>query len=357
MAHRGALCSCLLLLAATSCFAEAPALAAPSYTTSLISDDFEHPVALLPSPDRKDTLYVVERDGTVEALRNGKILGDELLDISGAVNRAQRHRLMAIAFHPDFAKNRLFYAYFVDVQGDAVVAQFGAKPDETPDVDSLTITVKFAQPFPTQNGGWLAFGPDRLLYVSTANGGERGDAASPSTLLGKILRISPTEAGGYKTPHDNPSRSEPGSSQEVWASGFSSPDSFAFSSPWTKLFVIDSRGDAGAIVSLVSAGGSPASSPTYTAPRGEALVGGVACSPCSLPSLHGQFVLADSSTGKVFSLFEISGKLARQEIASVSPGKITAIGLSEKGSLVVATDRGTLTEITEAGPSTTTSKP
>ncbi len=53
------------------------------------------------------------------------------------------------------------------------------------------------------NGGQLAFGPDGLLYIGTGDGGGGGDRHGPrgnaqdlGSLLGKILRIEPTAAGG-----------------------------------------------------------------------------------------------------------------------------------------------------------------
>ncbi len=347
MAYRGVLCACLALCVSSQCVAQSPTAGEPPFEAKALSDDLDHPVALLPSPDQDGVLYVVERDGTVEALRDGRLAEDPLLDVSGSVSSSQRHRLMAVAFHPDFRKNRLFYAYFVDVQGDAIVAQFKAMPNEAADTDSLVATIKFAQTFPSQNGGGMTFGPDGFLYVGTGNGGERADAASPNTLLGKILRIMPNEAGGYSPGPSDSTQARSDANPEVWASGFFSPESLAFSAAPGKLFVLDSRGDAGPSVFLVSAGGTPASAPKYTAARGAALVGGVVCSPCAASSLKGHLVLADSASGQVFALRENAGTLERKDVTSVTRGKVTAIGLDRTGNLLAATDRGELLEIAE----------
>lgn len=337
----GAVLACLVL------FSAAPSSAQPGAQalTRLITDGLEHPVAIVTAAAPNEAIYVVDRDGTVPELRHGGLTGDKLLDLSGSVHRTQRHRLMAIALHPDFAATQLFYAYYNDVQGDAVVGQFRASAKDTPDADSLVATIKFAQPVPTQNGGWLAFGPDKQLYISTADGGERGPDLSAASLLGKIIRISPQEAGGYKAPLDNPRNAKPGLSREVWASGFTSPEHFAFGESG-KVFVLDSRGEpAGAKVSLVAAGGTPAGAPSYTAARGERLVGGAVCRGCGLPAAEGGYLLADGASGKVFSLHEDGGKLVRREVTELTKGKISAINLTDTGSILATTEKGELFEL------------
>src|SRR5690606_6310402 len=75
-------------------------------------------------------------------------------------------------------------------------------------------------------GGMLAFGPDGNLCVSVGDGGGKfdpyGNGQNPHTLLGTILRITPStgsEPGSepYTIPPDNPFASGVEGRPEVWA--------------------------------------------------------------------------------------------------------------------------------------------
>jgi glucose/arabinose dehydrogenase len=78
-----------------------------------------------------------------------------------------------------------------------------------------------------RNGGALAFGPDRMLYVATGDAAAPADPASPA---GKVLRVTPD---GRAAP-DNP---VPGSM--VYARGLRDPQGLAWYGQ-TDLFVADS---------------------------------------------------------------------------------------------------------------------
>jgi glucose/arabinose dehydrogenase len=80
------------------------------------------------------------------------------------------------------------------------------------------------------NGGRIAFGPDGMLYVGTGDAGDPSLAQDPSSLGGKVLRLTPDGA----VPSDNPVAGSPvftlghrnvqglafDSSGTVWASEF-----------------------------------------------------------------------------------------------------------------------------------------
>lgn len=69
------------------------------------------------------------------------------------------------------------------------------------------------------DGGRLVFGPDRMLYVSTGETGQRSLAQDPSSLGGKILRI--TEDG-------KPAPGNPRAGSPVWTLGHRNVEGLAF---------------------------------------------------------------------------------------------------------------------------------
>ena len=58
---------------------------------------------------------------------------------------------------------------------------------------SLSRLLFVKQPYANHNGGMVAVGPDRALYVGMGDGGSGGDpenrAQNPRSRLGKLLRI------------------------------------------------------------------------------------------------------------------------------------------------------------------------
>ena len=86
--------------------------------------------------------------------------------------------------------------------------------------------------FTNHNGGQLAFGREGDLYIGVGDGGSEddpdGNGQNTGTLLAKILRISPTAAGGYTIPAGNPFVGQSGKRPEIWAYGLRNPWRFSF---------------------------------------------------------------------------------------------------------------------------------
>ena len=74
------------------------------------------------------------------------------------------------------------------------------------------------------NGGRIAFGPDRMLYVTAGDASTTSNAQTLSSLGGKILRVTPTGA----VPADNPFAGSP-----VWSLGHRNPQGIAWAADGT----------------------------------------------------------------------------------------------------------------------------
>ena len=207
-------------------------------------DTFDQPTFVAPAPGRPRYLFVTEKEGTVRVLRDGVALERPFLDITDLVADQGEQGLLSIAFAPDYPRSRRFYLYFTADAGCANgcpirVEEFKVRRDDPTRARRSSRRLVIAIPHQdaaNHNGGTVAFGPDRMLWLATGDGGGGGDqyegARNLNSLLGKLLRIDPVRRRnpslpGHRVPRDNPFLGVPGRNQ-IWSYGLRNPFRFSF---------------------------------------------------------------------------------------------------------------------------------
>ena len=214
---------------------------------------FDRPVYAENAPGTKHNLYVVESEGVIRVLSGSTILPQPFLDISDLVRCCGEEGLLSMAFHPKYRRNRLFYVYFTDNNGDQQLMEFRRTKKRKFVASRGSGRAVLNIPHPVNgnhNGGQLQFGPDGLLYMGPGDGGAGGDppnnAQNPDSMLGKLLRIDPRKQPSrctkkkkgkprkcfgpfkpYGVPRGNPFVGGPGRG-EVYALGLRNPFRFSF---------------------------------------------------------------------------------------------------------------------------------
>ena len=182
------------LLLAALVLAGSSQAASPAYTFRPVLTSFAvtHLAAPRSAPDR---LYVVGQGGTIRLAVKGKLLPKPFLNIDRLViSRGGEQGLLGLAFHPGFARNRLFYVDYTGRDGNDYVVEYRATKDGTATVPGSARQIFFARdPGPEHNGGQLAFGPDRKLWVALGDGeccdDPQNRAQNMAEPFGKIWRI------------------------------------------------------------------------------------------------------------------------------------------------------------------------
>ncbi|MGI9097540.1 MAG: PQQ-dependent sugar dehydrogenase [Solirubrobacteraceae bacterium] len=202
-----------------------------------------------PRGDRR-RIFVVEQGGTIRVVRAGKRLARPFLNISSIVQAGGEQGLLSMAFAPDYARTRRFYVNYTDRSGVQRVVEYRrsrSSPDRALPASARTV-LRYDGVESNHNGGLVVFGPDRLLYIGTGDGGgandqhgSRGNAQDLGSLLGKILRIDPRRSGSraYRVPSSNPFVGRDGARPEIYSYGLRNPWRFSFDRSTGDLTIAD----------------------------------------------------------------------------------------------------------------------
>lgn len=365
----------------------APALSTPqppregAYGLESVGSGFDRPLYLTYAPgDTSGRLFIVEQDGTIAILQDGRRQEPLFLDIDSRVSsRANEQGLLSMAFDPDYATSGIFYVYYTDNGGDTVVARYRtlAGNPNAADPESEEVLLRVGQPYSNHNGGLIKFGPDGYLYVTLGDGGSAGDPLNSgqdrSTLLGTLLRIDVRSGSPYVIPADNPFVGQEGVRPEIWAWGLRNVWRFSFDRATGDLYTADVGQNK-----LEEVNFQPASSPggenygwklfegseqfsgsregmarremifpiaEYGRSEGCSVTGGYVYRGQDLPDLAGNYIFGDYCSGIVWTLTpQADGNWLRTELMQ-APSEITSFGEDADGEVYVIIRTGEIYRI------------
>jgi uncharacterized protein (TIGR03437 family) len=344
----------------------------PSLTPLKVVEGLQSPTMLTSARDGSGRIYVVEQQGRIRILRDGRLLDRPFLDINSKVLSGGERGLLSVAFPPGYASKGYFYIDYTDQpNGNTVVARYRITSDpELADPASEQILFTVTQPFANHNGGMLAFSPhDGHLYIGMGDGGSAGDpqnnGQNPQSLLGKLLRMD-TESGN------------PAPSPEIWALGLRNPWRFSFDRDTGDLWVGDVGQDryeeidfqpaaTGAGVNYgwrrmeglhcyetgCSMDGLTLPVFEYDHSQGCSVTGGYLYRGKRWPALRGWYIFADYCSGNLWAL-QLQNSAAAAQIVMRSGFNITSFGEDEQGELYFAdAGEGAIYQLASGNPSVT----
>ena len=324
---------------------------------------FNQPLAIVAAPGDRDRLFILEKAGRILVvdLRAPEPTARVFLDLVDRVRDSSSEQgLLALAFHPDWRKNRQFYIWWTSTEGktrEDRLSRFLVSATEPDAADPASEQPLIAQPDQAgnHNGGELLFGPDGYLYLSIGDEGAGDDRFQNSQRIDKnffsgILRLDvdrkpgslapnphpASHADAYAIPADNPWVGatefnglpvDPAKVRtEFWAVGLRNPWRMSFDPATGKLWCGDVGQNLFEEVDIIVRGGNygwnvrealhpfakgqampPAPKfidPIWEYPRsqGISISGGLVYHGKDYPDLEGKYLFADYAFGKVWAL-------------------------------------------------------
>ncbi|MFF0106589.1 PQQ-dependent sugar dehydrogenase [Streptomyces hirsutus] len=155
-----------------------------------VGTDLRSPWGLAPLADG-DLLVSSRDEATISRVDADTGETSELGEVPG-VSPAGEGGLLGIALSPEYASDRMIYAYFTSASDNRIVRMI--HDEKKPEGERLGAPDTVFRGIPkgvVHNGGRIAFGPDRMLYVGTGESGDTGLSQDEKSLGGKILRLTP----------------------------------------------------------------------------------------------------------------------------------------------------------------------
>lgn len=160
----------------------------------VLVDDLEVPWGIAFLPDGSALVSERDRHRIVRVTQDGE--STQVGTVDGVSDDTSEGGLMGLAVSPSYREDDFVYAYLTAADDNRIV-RFRFADGRISDQEPVFTGIPKAS---IHNGGRIAFGPDRMLYVATGDATQEDRAQDSDYLGGKILRMTPT---GEPAP-DNP---------------------------------------------------------------------------------------------------------------------------------------------------------
>jgi glucose/arabinose dehydrogenase len=311
------------------------------------AEQFSSPIHFL---QYKDFNLVVERQGTIKYFKQDSPKSIKLfIDISSKIESGGEKGLLGFALHPLFTKNGLFFVNYtrrLNGKLETVISRFSTNL-KTMEANSQSekIFLTFEQPYHNHNGGSLEFNKKGILFISTGDGGSKGDphnnAQNSTSLLGKIITLDVSK--------ENPK-------PEIYAIGLRNPWKISFDKKTDELWAADAGQNSWEEINIIEKGknygwrikeGTHCFNPEkncnsngLTEPVFEyknagtecAIIGGYVYRGMTFPNLDGHYIYGDYCSGKIWAF----NKLTKTNTLIIdSPYNISSFGQGSDGEMFV----------------------
>lgn len=183
-------------------------------TTQIVTQNLRIPweIAFLPNNE----MLITERPGNLLKIGADK----SVIKIEG-VRPVGEGGLQGMALHPDFERNNFIYLYLTTQNDGRLINQVLRYTLNNKNLEDRKIILDNIPASKYHDGGRIAFGPDKKLYIATGDAEQDTRAQDISYLGGKILRVN--DDGSM--PSDNPFSDSP-----IYSYGHRNPQGLAWDS-------------------------------------------------------------------------------------------------------------------------------